>query len=104
MTATEMTAAEVILPAITAPSSWAEICDQHPDEWVCLVEVEHQDDGLIRSARVVAHHRSMKEALQQIDSWSPDQLVSYAHTSGRKRRLPRVEVADEIRDLVRARR
>jgi hypothetical protein len=95
---------EMIAPAITKPLGWAEICDRHPNEWVCLVEVEHQFDGPIRSARVVGHHQSLKAVLQQVSSWSPDRVVAYAHTGGRKRRFPRIEMTDEIRDIVRARR
>lgn len=93
----------IALP-ITEPLGWAEICHRHPSEWVCLVEVEHQVDGPIRSARVVGHHQSLRAALQQVDSWSPDRVVAYAHTGGRKVRVPRIEMTDEIRDIVRARR
>ena len=47
-----MIAAEKIPPMVTEPLSWAEICIRHPAEWVCLVEVEHEPDGPVRSARV----------------------------------------------------
>lgn len=99
-----MNAAEMIALTITKPLGWAEICHRHPNEWVCLVEVEHQTDGPIRSARVVGHHQSLRTALQQVDSWSPDRVVAYAHTGGRKLRFPRIERTDEIRDIVRTRR
>jgi hypothetical protein len=99
-----MTAAELIAPTIMKPVDWVEICDRYPNEWVCLVDVEHQTDGLIRSARVVGHHRSLKAALQQVDSWSPTRVVAYAHTGGYRRRRLRIEMTDEIRDIVRARR
>jgi hypothetical protein len=99
-----MNAAEAVAPSVTSPLGWAKICDQHPSEWVCLVEVEHQTDGQIRSAKVVGHHPSLKSALQQVESWSPDRVVVYAHTGGRKLRFPRIEMTDEIRNLVRARR
>jgi len=99
-----MNAAEMIAPTITNLLGWAEICDRHPNDWVCLVEVEHQTDGSIRSARVVGHHPSLRLALQQVDSWSPDRVVAYAHTGGRKPRFLRIEMTDEIRDIVRARR
>jgi hypothetical protein len=99
-----MNAAERIAPTITEPLSWAGICKRHPDKWVCLVEVEHEADGAIQSARVVGYHRSSKDALKQVDSWSVDPAVVCAHTGGRKLRFPRIEMTDEIRDLVRARR
>ena len=82
-----MNAVEMIAPTITKPLRWTEICDRHPNEWVCLIEVEHQTDGPIRAARVVGHHQSLRAALQQIDSWSPDRVVAYAHTGGRKLRF-----------------
>lgn len=99
-----MNTAEMIAPTITEPVGWAEICDRHPNEWVCLVDVEHQTDGAIRSARVVGHDHSLKAALQRVDSWTPDPVVAYAHTCGRGLRLPRIEMTDEIRDIVRTRR
>jgi hypothetical protein len=83
-----MTIAEMIAPTITKPVRWAEICDRYPDQWVCLVDVEHQTDGLIRSAQVVGHHRSLRAALQQVDSWGPDRVVAYARTGEYKRRRP----------------
>jgi hypothetical protein len=99
-----MNAAEAVVPTVRALLGWSDICDQHPNEWVCLVEVEHQTDGQIRSASVVGHHRSLKSALQQVESWSPDRMVAYAHTGGRKLRLPRLAMTDAIRDILRARR
>lgn len=98
-----MNAAEMVGPTAGIALSWAEICGQHPDEWVCLVEVEHQPDGQIRSATVVAHHRSLKWALQQVElPCDPRRMV--AHTGGRTLRFPRIELSDEIRDIIRARR
>jgi hypothetical protein len=99
-----MYAAEMITPTIMAPLGWEEICDRHPNEWVCLIDVECQTDGPIRSARVVGHHQSLRAALQQVDSWSSDRMVTYVHTGGRRLRFPRIEMTDEIRDIVRARR
>jgi hypothetical protein len=97
-----MNAAEMIAPTIAHPLGWAEICDRHPNEWVCLVEIEHRSDGPITSARVVGHHPSLRVALQQVDSWEADRVVAYAHTGGRKLRFPRTEMTDAIRDIVRA--
>ncbi len=83
-----MSAAEKIAPTIAEPLRWAEICALHPDEWVCLVEVGHETEGPIRSARVVGHHRSINEALKQVDSWSSHPMVTCSHTGGRKLRFP----------------
>jgi hypothetical protein len=98
-----MSAAEKIAPIMVESLDWAEMCKRHPDEWVCLVEVQHAPNGSIRSARLIGHHRSIKEALKQ-SSWSADPLVACAHTGGRKLRFPRIEMTDEIRDIVRPRR
>jgi hypothetical protein len=97
-----MSAAEKILPASDELLSWAAICERHPDEWVCLVDLEHAPDGSVRSARVVGHNRSMRQALAQLGALEPGTTVM--HTAGRPLRLPRIEMTDEIRDVVRARR
>lgn len=98
-----MSAAEKIAPTMPESLAWGEICRQHPDEWVCLVEVQHEPDGSIRSARLIGHHRSIKDALEQC-SWSSDPVVACAHTGGRMLRFPRLEMTDEIRNIVRPRR
>ena len=98
-----MIAAEKVAPTTTESLAWTEICQRHPDEWVCLVEVQHESDGSIRAARLIGRHRSIKEALQQC-SWNTDLPVACAHTGGRKLRFPRIEMTDEIRDIVRPRR
>lgn len=99
-----MSAAEKIEPTSNELLPWSEICVRHPDEWVCLVEVEHETEGPIRSARVVGHHRSIKEALKQVDSWGSHLAVVYSHTGGRKLRFPRIVMTDEVREFVRIRR
>jgi len=81
--------------------SWAEICMLHPDEWVCLLDIELEPDGSIRSARVVGHDPSAVDALDQIDPPDPD--TTLVHTAGRRLHMPRFEMTDEIRDLIRAR-
>jgi hypothetical protein len=98
-----MSAAEKIAP-ITESLTWAQICERHPSEWVCLVEVEYDTDGSIGAARLIGHHRSAKEALKHVDAWGDDLAVVCAHTAGRKLRIPRIEVTDEVRECVRARR
>jgi hypothetical protein len=95
-----MSAAETIAQTMTESLAWAELRRRYPDEWVCLVHVQHEPDGSIRSARVIGHHRSIKDALMQC-SWSTVPVVAYAHTGGRKLRSPRIEMTHEIRDLVR---
>jgi len=74
----------------------------HPNEWVCLLDIAHDPDGSIRSARVVSHDDSIERALDQIDPPNPDTTV--VHTSGRPLWTPRIEIIDESRDLLRSRR
>jgi hypothetical protein len=97
-----MSVAEKLSPPSFESLSWAKICEQHPNEWVCLLDVDHALDNSIRLARVVGHDRSMRQALAQIGNPQPDTVV--VHTSGRPLRSPRIEPTDEIRDIVRPRR
>jgi hypothetical protein len=86
----------------TATSSWAAICALHPDEWVCLLDIEQGSDGSILAARVVGHARSIEQALDQVVPPDPDMTV--VNTSNRPLWTRRIEVADENRDFVRAHR
>jgi hypothetical protein len=97
-----MSVAEKIARTSVDSLSWVRICEQHPNEWVCLRDIENEPGGAIRSARVLGHDRSMRQALAQLAPLQPDTLV--VHTGGRPLRLPRIEMTDEIRDIVRRRR
>ena len=97
-----MSNAASLAPTSQQPLRWAEICDLHPNEWVCLLEVENAPDGSIRTARVIGHDRLMRHALAQIGLPKPDTIV--VHTWGRPLQSPRIEMTDEIRDIVRHRR
>jgi len=81
---------------------WTEIRERHPDEWVCLLDVEYAPDGSVRLARVAGHDRSMRQALAQCGVTQPGTIV--VHTAGRPLRFPRIEMTDKIRDIVRPRR
>jgi len=74
-----MSAAEMLATTMAESLAWAEICRRYPNEWVCLVEVQHEPDGRIKSAQLIGHHRSLKEALR-LCSWSTDPVIAYAHT------------------------
>ena len=97
-----MSIAERIAPTSAESQSWAMICEQYPNQWVRLVDIENAADGSIRSARVIGHDRSMRHMLAQHGLAQPNTIV--AHTSGRPLRSPRIEMTDEIRDIVRPRR
>ena len=94
-----MDAAKQVAPSETEPLlSWAEICEQHPNEWVCLLDIDRESDGSIRSARLVGHDPSIERALEQIEPPDPDTTV--LHTAGRPLWTPRMEIVDESRDVV----
>ena len=56
-----------VVPELTEPLSWPQICARYPDEWVCLVEIEwvNETDFEFQSARVVGHGTTRKEPLDQ---------------------------------------
>jgi|SRR5688572_18966682 hypothetical protein len=97
-----MRVAEQVVPSGAESLAWEEIGKRHPDEWVCLVDVENAPDGAIRSGRVIGHDRSMRQLLANIDVPKPGSVI--VQTSGRTLRFPRIEMTDEIRDVVRSRR
>ena len=62
-----MSAAEVLVPEISEPLTWTEICARHPDEWVCLAEIDttRPNDLEFRTARVIGHGKTQAESLDQ---------------------------------------
>lgn len=66
-----MSAAEQLLPWISLPMTWSEICKQYPDQWVCLAEADFlaPDSTALRSARVIGHGRRRRESLEQARQW-----------------------------------
>jgi hypothetical protein len=62
-----MSAAEVLASELSEPLTWAEICGRHPDEWVCLVEIEftHPNGLEFRTARVIGHGKIRRASLAQ---------------------------------------
>lgn len=82
--------------------SWGEICVRYPNEWVCLLDVESAREGSILSARVIGHDSSMRSVLAQVGITRAGATI--VHTAGRLLRFPRLEMTDEIRDIVRAQR
>src|SRR5262245_58142751 len=97
-----MSAAEKLAPTSAVPLSWAEICALDPNECVCLLDIDRESDGSIRSARIVSHDPAIERALDRIDPPDPDTTV--VHTAGRPLWTPRIEIIDESRDLLRSRR
>lgn len=98
-----MSFAQSISPPRVGSLSWARICEDHPNEWVCLRDVENDASGAIHSARVVSHDRSIERALDFLAE-PADADTTVVHTSGRPLWTPRTEILDESRDDIRSRR
>jgi hypothetical protein len=102
-----MSAAEKLEPTGSQLLTRAEICEQYPDEWVCLVEVEHETNGMIRSARVVGHGTTPTRSLDHVAVWETHPMVASFFTGETKPafpRFPRIVMTDVIRELLRDRR
>jgi hypothetical protein len=104
-----MNTAEKIAPSISEPLSWAEICARYPDEWVSMVELEHDPNGAkSRSGRVIGHGKTRRESLEQVHTWWKTYPVIGHFFTGKIKppvpHFPRIVMTDEIRDLIRARR
>jgi hypothetical protein len=105
-----MNAVEGLAPSISEPMTWAEICERYPDQRVCLVEMDriHPHGFEFRTARVVGHGNTPREAFDQARPWrSHYQQIGHYFTGKIKPPLPhfpRIVMTDEIRELVRNRR
>lgn len=93
-----MTVAAKLDPKCTSTQSWAQICESYWDEWVCLVDVVDAADGSIHEGRVIGHDASINSLLDAT-GLVPGAVVT--QTAGRRLNRPRIEMTDELRDLVR---
>ena len=57
---------------ISEPMTWTQICEQFPDEWVALVEIEwvNDRDFDFRSARVAGHGKRRREPPRTLAFWA----------------------------------
>jgi hypothetical protein len=106
----QMSAAEKILPMITEPLTWTEICKRYPAQRVCLVEMDRIDPHSFefRTARVIGHGKTRREAFERACRWG-DHFQDIGHYFTGKLappfpRYPQIVMTDEIRELVRSRR
>ena len=97
-----MTVARKLLHKNGGALTWSQICEHHPNVWVCLLDVEKAADGSIDSARVIGDDPSMRQLRAHLGPPQPHTVG--VHTSGRPLLSPRIETTDEIRDIVRPRR
>jgi hypothetical protein len=71
-------------PMISEPLTWEQICQRHPDEWVCLVEIDRQDRNNFEfsTARVVGHGKTRAEPLIQARPWREHyRTIAHYHTA-----------------------
>lgn len=60
--------------------TWDQICALYPHEWLCLVDILRDEEGVLQAARVVAHDRSIFFVLAQLGS--PNPTAGIIHTAG----------------------
>lgn len=101
-----MSAAELLVPEISEPLTWDEICARHPDEWVCLVEMDHvHPNGFeFRTARVVGHGKTRRAPFDQARPLRDRyKLVGHYYTGYIAEKTPRpvVIIDDETRHAFR---
>jgi len=104
-----MSAAEALAAEISEPLTWAEICARHPDEWVCIVEIDRVDpNGFeFRTARIVGHGKTSRAPVEQAMAWRDHyDLIGHYFTGRVTMRTPRPSLIldDETRDAIRYRR
>ena len=92
-----MSAAEKIPPTSLELQSWSTLCQQYPDEWVCLMDVEDTPEGAIQAARILGHNCSVLDLLEQMSTPPGATIV---HTWGRTLTFPRIVMTDELRDYL----
>ncbi|HET7505748.1 MAG TPA: hypothetical protein VFK02_32230 [Kofleriaceae bacterium] len=102
-----MNAAEQLAPTVTEPLTWAEICERYPDAWVCVVDIDYDHPRVsdFRSARVVSHSKTKREAFGQARLWWSHYKLIGGYFTGRLpvRPLlrPSIIFDDETRDAIR---
>lgn len=105
-----MHAAERVAPTITEPLTWAEICERYPDEWVCIVDIDHDHPHVFgfRTARVVGHSKTKRDASEQARPWWDHYKLIGRYFTGRLAvrpfLRPSVILDDETRDAIRYQR
>ena len=73
------------------PLTWAQICEEYPDQWVCLVEIgwENDTDFAFSTARVVGHGKTRREPLDQAKAlWTRYQEIGHFFTGPIRRPSP----------------
>ena len=108
-----MAAAEQPLPSISEPLTWEQICQRYPDEWVCVVEIDHihPRGEEFRTARVIGHGKTRREPFEQADAFGDTYKVIGHYFTGQiltgqfpiRPVRPSLVLDDETRDALRYR-
>ena len=105
-----MNAAEQLAPTITEPLTWAEMCERYPDEWVCVADIDYDHPRVFdfRTARVVGHSKTKREAFDQARPWWNHYKLMAGYFTGaltvRPFVRPSIILDDETRDAIRYQR
>ncbi len=100
-----MDAAEQIASVQTDLLPWAEICERHPDQYVCLVDIVHpplQSPEIIM-ARVVGHgptHDAAFEPIRDLGQQYPRFSIRYTGTCTEPLIRPSLVIDDETLELL----
>lgn len=75
-----MNAANQLAPVIPDALTWSQICEQYPDQWVCVVDIEWNEPRSFhfRSARVVGYGVTRRDPLIKARPWR-DRYTEIGH-------------------------
>jgi hypothetical protein len=102
-----MNAAEQLAPIATEPLSWAEICAQYPDQFVCLVDIAKVElrSPEIKTACVVGHgptHDAAFELIRGLDVRYPRFAIRFTGTCSEPLIRFSLVIDDETLQLLRS--
>jgi hypothetical protein len=102
-----MDAAEQIPVEATDPLPWVEICMRYPDQYVCLVDIDHTELGSpeIKTARVVGYgptRRAAFHAIRHLSAKYPLHAVRFTGVCTEPLIRPSLVIDDETLDLLRS--
>lgn len=81
MVAAENTESRLVDSSISEPLTWDEICSRYPESSVCLVEIDWISGFNFRTARVIAHAKTLKEVVPLVVPWwSRYQEIGHRYT------------------------
>jgi hypothetical protein len=104
MDAAERSESELVA---TDPLTWAEICANYPDQFVCLIEIVSAELGSpeIKTARVVGHASTRRAAFDPIRDRASDyprHAVRFTGNSPKPLIRPTLVIDDEALQILRS--